>query len=91
MIHPAVEEVMIGIVKSRDHTGADNFDGLNEVRTDDVVAGEPKAGDGETLKKLSKQAFAAFGFNSRAVGGGFCREGLRVGHLHVRVHFAEER
>ena len=91
MVNPTIEEVMVRIVKSRDHTGADNFDGLDEVRADDVVAGETEAGDGETLKELSQKAFPAFGFGCRVAYGVFCREGLRVGHWHVRVHFAEER
>ena len=86
MVHPTIEEVMVRIVKGRKHARADYFDGLDEVGADDQVAGEAEAGHDEALKKLPKQAFAAFGFGSRAVGGGFCRKGLRISYLQIREH-----
>ena len=82
---------MVRIMKSREHAGADDFDRLNEVGADDVVTGQAEAGDDEALNELPKEAFAAFGFSSRVVGGGFCRKRLRIRYLHVRVHYAEER
>lgn len=72
-------------MKGREHAGADDFDGLDEVGADDVIAGQAEASDDEALNKLPKNAFA-FGFNSRAVGGGFCRKGLRIRNLQIRVH-----
>src|SRR5437762_4765638 len=39
MINPTIEEVMVRIVKGREHAGADYFDGLDEVGADEVVAG----------------------------------------------------
>jgi len=86
MVHPTVKQVMIRVVKGREHAGTDHFDGLDEVGADDVVAGQTEACDDEALKKLPKQAFATFGFGSRVAGGGFCRKRLRSWHWHIRVH-----
>jgi len=91
MVNPPVEKVMVRIVKGRQHAGADDFDRLNEVGADDIVAGQAEACDDEALKKLSKKAFATFGFSGRVVGGGFCLKRLRIRYLHIRVHYAEER
>ena len=91
MVNPTIEEVMVRIMKSWEHAGTDDFDRLDEVGADDVVAREPEAGDDEALKKLSKDAFGTLGFACSTVCGGFGRKRLRVGHLHVRVHFAEQR
>jgi len=76
MVNPTVEEVMVRIVKSREHAGADHFDGLDEVGADDVIARQTEASDDKALEQLTKKAFAgAFGFGC---GGRFCRERLGV-------------
>ena len=85
MVNPAVEEVMVRIVKSRQHAGADDFDGLDKVSADDVVAAQAETSDDEALKKLSKKAFPAFGLGCRAGCSRFGRKRLRIRHLQVRV------
>jgi hypothetical protein len=50
MVNPTVKEVMVGIVKGREHAGADHFDGLNEVGADDVIAGQTEASDDKALE-----------------------------------------
>jgi hypothetical protein len=90
MVDPTVEEVMVRIVKSREHAGTDYFDGLDEVGADDIVAGQAKAGDDEALKELPKETFAAFGFGCRIVCEGICRKRLRIGRLHVHVHHVKQ-
>src|SRR5689334_16474998 len=90
MVNPAVKEVMVRIVKSRKHAGADYFDGLDEVGADDVIAGQTQASDDEALNELAKKTFAAFGFDHRAVCDGICRKRLRIGRLHVHVHHVKQ-
>ena len=67
MVNPTVKEIMVRIVKRREHAGADHFDGLDEVGADDVIAGQTEASDDKALKKLAKQAFAALGLGCRAI------------------------
>lgn len=66
---------MVRIVKSREHAGADHFDGLDEVGADDVIARQTEASDDQALEQLAKEVFAAFEFGC---GGRFCRERLGV-------------
>lgn len=92
MVNPTIEQVVIGVVKGRDHAGANYSDGLDEVVADDVVAAQTEAGDDEALKNLPKKtAPKAFGvgFGGRAIDGRFCRERLRFWHWQVRKHYAD--
>jgi len=50
MVNPTVQEVMVRIVKSREHAGADHFDGLDEVGADDVIARQTEASDDKALE-----------------------------------------